>query len=867
MSRREPTGDAHGGPLRGLDYRWQRVAGRIDAATLIAAVVVIAPLAIGGVHLQVAAPLAALACLALVRLGSGRERELQLGLVGLGLLLALLWTFVQWLPLPALVVGVLSPGAADAARQAAQAMGIEPPSWLPLSLDAPRTSAAWLNLAGLWAAFVVAANQRGTAGERRRLQLGVVLAALLVLAIGVIQPALGLDRIYGVYAASIPLRGRFQSPFVNTNHAATLMLLGACVAYGAWLGRSEAARGRWLLLAVGALTLGMVTAGSRSNAVLLPVALVGIAFVGVLRSPRGPTRVAVLRSLALVALLGVVGVLLFRLSPSWLVDMDSGWSLEGITGRWDVARAVAAENPWLGIGCGAFPTVSTLHTSADSFRSGYATFAHNSVLQAVSDWGLPWSLVIGALLFAGLAGAAWVHRRRIDRVAAAVALVAVFVENLVDFSVLIPGVGYATAVVAGWMVGAWHVPQGDATARARWWQRPLVRWSPLASVVLLAAFGATAYRAVLGDPVSAWSEVRDAIEEGQPERVDLAPLLMDHPSDFFLWNLAAVAADGRGDSALARRLAARALDLAPMEPHTIHVAARVEVQAGDVDAALVLLRRLADIEPVGLDLAVREVLSHGQVEGLADGFFRHDARLVTTAARLLRLAGQRDESERLLAWSLPVFPDALDLREDLASLWIHRPERRRQVDRFSIDMLARAATTTDPVEAARLKRAGYHIQGLLLRRDLRYREAWHMFEEVAALDPDRAAPALVRAGWTLVLLGDMARLATLLPRLAEAAGEDPESLSWHHFLAGHLAESEGDLRLAIRRTQSALVYGPGIERFRSRLATLYEQTGDSVSAQAVRAELARLRQPEAKRATAPPPSPPPAEPVTEGAER
>ncbi len=78
-------------------------------------------------------------------------------------------------------------------------------------------------------------------------------------------------------------------------------------------------------------------------------------------------------------------------------------------------------------------------------------------------------------------------------------------------------------------------------------------------------------------------------------------------------------------------------------------------------------------------------------------------------------------------------------------------------------------------------------------------------------------------------------------------GESSGFRSYYHLLTASLAEARGELREAIREVERSLVHSGGANMGLTRLAHLYEELGDTKSAEAVRARMRATTQPEEKK--------------------
>ncbi|MCB9727456.1 MAG: O-antigen ligase family protein [Deltaproteobacteria bacterium] len=819
-------------------HPWLARLDPAHGAALVCAALALAPLAIGGVHLPTRVALAVLCLtgLLLTVLGQHRRpRSLHLGLGGLALSALLIWTFLQWVPLPAFLVGLISPDAARARIAAAAALGVDPPSWHPLSLDGPRTAAAFVSLLAVWAGYLTAANQRRQSERRELIPLAVIGAALAVAVVSLVQTLLGASAIYGVYQASVDLsREHFLTPFVNPNHAAGLFLLGSTCAFGVWLeARSERRAGLWLAASM-VLALAVAATGSRAALLLTPVTLGIIGAIAARRFTEPSERARVVRVLVGGACLAVV-ILAVATPREWLHELaflGDGDTLRDVLGgfyrQWSIGLDVALGHPIAGVGHGAFEVASPAVTPA--WRDGFVSHAHNAVIEAAADWGFPVTVLVGAALSAGLVQALRGRKTHLHHIAAGAGLVAVFVQNQVDFSLLLPGVALPAAALFGW-VSAPATSRGERSRRRILGARVRLPLTALATAA--AALALTSYHAARQSPQALEASARAALEDAKPGRVDLEGMLIEHPDDFLLWSLGAALAHASDDGETSLRLADRAVALAPNEPSALRRRAEVAILLGRDADALPFLDHLATLGPAQRREATRVVLGHRERKDLLEGFLLlHEDNVISVCAQLTQ-DGHADTAIALAQWARRRYPEAAELRAQLASLLLnYQPEDTRALDDLSVELLAKGAEAEDPELATRFKRDGYLLQGFLLVRTDRLDEAWHMFEESALLIPHDAVRPRLEQGEILVRRGDAEGLERLLARVEPQLDGAAFNRASFQRLKSHLAELEGDDRQAIRELQRALLFAPSNKAIRARLARLYEKVGDSQAAMA-----------------------------------
>ena len=826
------------------------VSRRLDAlggpGILAALAIAVAPLAMGGVHAPTRAVTGCLAVLALVWMAArvrGAGTRLELGLPGVALLILLGWTLLQWVPLPAGLVALVAPATAEAVLATAAALGGPGPGWYAISLDPPRTAAAALTWMAVLGVYLVVLNATHGSTQRRLVRWTTAVAALVLL-IGIAQTALGAERIYGLYQPSIDLDDvqLIKTTFVNPNHAAALFLVCACLSFGLWLDARPHDRHRnWHLGVFGLLCLGIIGSLSRANTVLLAGALLAMLALVQWRHPGKATARRAVRVVAALVCVAATAILLVDPHRWWvelstLLDPATLLEKEGPIACWRVGWQVVDAQPLVGVGHGAFSTIASARMV--DWDLGFADYAHNGAIQAIADWGWPVALLSGSIFVLGLVG--WLRRSlgHLDLLGLGVGLVAILLQNMVDFSLLVPGVAVPAAAAAGWLAAGTVAAPEDPRGGARSVRLP---WGPLASLGLLAVTALLAWDAVAQDPARWERDLRLALAEGKPARHSIETMLGRHPSDFRLFRLAAIAASRADRVEQGLRLADRAVDLAGREPETRRVRALLRLDRGDVAGGAEDLVRLANLGGPHTAKAADLVWRHGHLEGLAEATFRAHPAFALAAGRRLVVRNESAAAERLFAWAVDAFPDALEFREELAALLSQRPSEAARVSALATRTLAQGGQDADPARARAYQRTGYLLEGLHLRSRGRHGEAYHMFLEAAWLDEARALRPLLEAGEALLARRDPAKLATLLPDLeAAVVGEAPSWRAAFHRLASHESEARGDVREALTHARSAIRFLPGNPRHHYRLANLLERQGDAHAAERARQRAALL---------------------------
>ena len=833
--------------LAGWKLSLSRGLKGVDLPVLsLAFVVVVSPLLLGGVHLATQIACSAVALIGFIALTfrlRARESSVRVGLIGLALLVGLSATLLQWLPLPWGLVQFLSPESAESRQAVAELMGSEVPAFIPLSIDGSRTAAFFVTLVGYVAVFLTAANLNDHLNRLRLVGGFVQWAGLAVVGVGIVHTVLGADEIYGIYQASVSLENQvFLTSFVNPNHAAALMLLSASISFGLWVSSSDPVASKFHFLATALLVVAVCATGSKACIALLVIALFSAGGWAAYRHDDDEMKERTFRgSVAIV--LSLVLLFFFVAPPQILkeVVLEGDWHRaivdEQLVSRWEVGSALVADYWFVGTGAGAFGVAASEVMS--SWSGGLVTYAHNFVLQAIADWGAIISLITACLLLAGVWGLFKRAKWRAECVALAVGVGVLFLQNLVDFSFLIPGVGYAAMAASGFLVG--HVIRRSQIRGEpkEWWRRPSIRWKHGYSVALTGLLVLCSLHGWNHAPERWNAEARAALHEDKPGRLDLDVMLAEHPRDFHLMNVASYIASASDRNSLAKNLLERALILAPHSIDVLTRRARHELTQNRSSDALPFISRLAQEGDSGLQKAVKLVLEYARFKDMADSFFAQNETHVRVAVEQLRQRGLGQTVEHLLAWSVTAFPKSSWVREELASIWVYKAGKDDELDALSLSMLAQSLDDVSTEESTQLKRTGYMIQGYLLKRKGRLSEAYHMFTEAALLDSERSTKPLLESGDLLAQMEDLKRLDEVLAKLEAIMTDAPLERGPYHVLRSRSFQSHGKVRHAINEMQRAILYLKHQTSYYERLAALYESIGDDVSAQNVRERLAQ----------------------------
>jgi len=328
----------------------------------------------------------------------------------------------------------------------------------------------WLGLLCLvcLGVFLLGLTRALTTARVSALGSGLIVVGLVVAMIAVVQRPFFGGRIYGIWipAAGLlpfgPAGGPF-GPFVNRNHFAGWMLMALPLAIGHLCGMvaggSKTANAGWRARlvrlstrdashvvfagsAILVMSLALALTLSRSGLICLIVALLVSALVVSRRGAGRSRKVLVLGSL--------MALVIFTIS--WTgVDAIAGRferlgsDADGRFLPWQDAWRVTTAFPWTGTGLNTYGTAMLFYQTFQAGQIHYAQ-AHNDYLQLLAEGGMLLAVPAG-ILFVLFVREVWrrfaeraddVHAYWI-RCGAVTGVVAIALQEIVDFSLQIPG--------------------------------------------------------------------------------------------------------------------------------------------------------------------------------------------------------------------------------------------------------------------------------------------------------------------------------------------------------------------------------------------------------------------------------------------
>jgi Flp pilus assembly protein TadD len=599
--------------------------------------IIVAPGAGGSSNLIVLPFLVALASIALLdTLRAAGKNRIEANHLVIGLLILATFTALQAAPIPLGALKLLSPVSAEVHHFVAPELTTGTISYEP--------GATLRQVAHLLVYAVVAfvASQR-TQSRRKVSQLCrvVVISGLCVLAIGLVNRVFGQDRILGIVPTMVP-SSQLLTTFVNPNHAAGFLAFCSCTALG--LSAQERAPAWRVGFLIAALVLSGATILTFSRGGM--VSLVGglVLFVVLERLHGSQSRgnrwmttavTAFSCSFLVMALIGSNRIV------SEFVNTEA--KILGIEEKMAAVRdtiPMIADHPFFGVGRGAFITVYPRYKSSPL----QLLFSHpeNLIAQTISEWGIFFGLLsVGGLI------AAIVFRLALRRSGAALGLMAgvcaLTAQNLVDFSLEMPGV----AVPVSAALGATSL---GLTIRLR------TLWMHVAGAIALVALVMVSFGAFNGGDIARDLErFEAAVEHGDSREAGAIAEEVGalHPANPFVNAKLAYLAEIESppDFARAIRHVNRTLFLAPTYADGHLLAGRVLVRAGHRSQGFTAFREALILSDRPADVISQISQLARAPEEIALAMPRRDGELDILDERMVALVGRQLSSQGRVQWA------------------------------------------------------------------------------------------------------------------------------------------------------------------------------------------------------------------------
>jgi tetratricopeptide (TPR) repeat protein len=509
--------------------------------------------------------------------------------------------------------------------------------------------------------------------------------------------------------------------------------------------------------------------------------------------------------LPLVALFAAQERITKELGSAEIIERGLRAKLRTVVDAWPMI----ADHPWLGIGRGAFISVHTGYKSSE--EQLLYVFPENIVAQLVVEWG--WPVALGCLLALVVALATRLLRvSHSAKLGALAGLCAVVFQNLVDFSLELPGVAVIAAAILG---GTGGMIFRDHRAQPSAWRRMAVVGSAASiAVIALGFWGLVAGTPRLG--AEALDRAIAARRSDQPslDAAEVEAIAARHPASADIAARVAFWAEVSRppDFPKAFHWANRALYLAPNYADAHLLSGRLLVKAGYRKQGFEAMRRgwelsASDRRQSFIDEVIR--LAVTSTEALLATPRRDPELDLPSEAELLRLARQVARRDRA-----PWIADVLEQIRDFELLSSEH-----------LQLVARLAENEGAWPVAARALAALERRGPLAPRAAQLqvelvRQTQGATAAIAALDallaqPQQATVELLRTRLDLAIAQkDLARAQAVLAEMEVLSRADYRGQADLEHDRARVALAEGRTAKAARALGRALQLDPTNIRWR-----------------------------------------------------
>jgi tetratricopeptide (TPR) repeat protein len=354
---------------------------------------------------------------------------------------AWLWTCLQAVRLPSRVAHALGLGSL---QNAERLQGLAWADIVPVTISYDPGSTHLQILIGISILSAFLAGRLGGASGLKPIAVATVASAVLIGLVGFAHQAAGSDVLFGIYSPRFTST-RLLAPLMNSNHLAGFSLTGALIAAG--LAAQEGGRPRRIAWVAASVFCATVTTWTLSRGA---VAALVFGFVllatWLVSAGRSDGRRAAIPAAVVGAT--VTGIVAF----AGLEPILRRFEKQGLD-KLEVAahgfRLLDGSAWWLGVGRGAFSSAFVTHEgSGDRY-----THPENLLVQWTTEWGVLVAVVLLSVLMLAL----WKRFRTAEEPLIAAVCVAIFalsLQNLVDFSLEMAGIVVVVAALLGALLPA-----------------------------------------------------------------------------------------------------------------------------------------------------------------------------------------------------------------------------------------------------------------------------------------------------------------------------------------------------------------------------------------------------------------------------
>ena len=401
---------------------------------------------------------------------------------------AWLWTCAQVVPLPSGAARALGLRSIETAERL---QGLAWAGTIPLTISYDPGSTQLQILIGIVIIAAFLAARLSGPSSLKPVASAAVASAVLIGLEGLAHRASDADAVFGIYSPRFT-QPQLLSPLMNSNHLGGIALMGALIAAGLAVRQGARSERVWAVAsALCTITVAWTLSRGAIGSLLFGFVLMA---AWLLQGRRSDRRGAAI-SMGVVGA-AIAGTLAFALLAPILRRFETQ-GLDKLTVAARGLRLLDGSAWWLGVGRGAFS--STFVAEEGSFER--YTHPENILVQWMTEWGVP----VAAALFALLILALWKRLRDTEEplvAASCIAILALSLQNLVDFSLEMAGI----VVIVAALLGALLPASSASDPKCSW------RASAAVFVVFTVVLGGLGSRVLKSDPQSIVDRLTRAME-------------------------------------------------------------------------------------------------------------------------------------------------------------------------------------------------------------------------------------------------------------------------------------------------------------------------------------------------------------------
>lgn len=720
---------------------------------------------------------------------------------------------LQLLPIP-FMVDLLSPKASNLWQSN---IDLTFSRLYPLTVDEPATSWELLRIIGLFAlglSQVIGIRREGIK-EVRRLLWTITLVGLLSCILYILYWVMDSRKLLWFYTPELTekLQHVFLATFVNPNHQGSFMGLCSICTLTLLLYSDNRTHRVLLLILFVANSMGLILTMSKGAWFAYGLGILIIIIIKTFQMKEEGTKTLFLWGssaiLVMVSLIGYVGY--EEVVQEWKNlsrDTEAGMVVNRVE-IWQCALKMFSDYPVLGIGRGANEAIFPLYNDFAPEETFH--YLENEPLEALCEWGS----IGGILLLLFAYSLIWKNRRMIYDplcMGAMIGIISLAIHSLVDFGlrgngIAIPGMALLACISAG-VVSKKHLTERLEVIGVRLKRINLMLIG--CGMLILGIF--LSFKPFGNNIAQDLREIRTKTREGKLDLEEMKNVISRHPASYIFPLVMAEYAMVGADMASSKRWFERAFSLAPHNLRVQVVGIRHALYSGESEQAYAIFaeakKRFSHTEILRRVYLDEKVRSRFVLFGDTN-----DIENIILVYKFLMQQRETQVGQRMLERSIRKNPNNVQLLVLLGKSYIETNDIPK------VEAVLNKIMATKP-EMPEL----YDLWGLLLHKQGKHLEAYHLFLEASSKMPT-SCEVLFHAAYALLDAQAFEDCDKILDKISSTCTD--ENAKWRSIIIkSQCYEKQGRLRDAISAMLDADRMRPGMPETMRRIAKLYEANGD-----------------------------------------